>query len=61
MTKAAKMVAYIGITCTNCKAFAATQEDDAVKRRDRGRVLTRARTIEGDTAMKKLNQKMSTP
>jgi len=29
-----KMVAFCGITCTDCKAFIATQENDDAKRKD---------------------------
>lgn len=29
-----KMVAFCGLICRDCKAFIATQEDDAAKRRD---------------------------
>jgi len=29
-----KMIAYCGITCTECKAFIATQENDDTKRRE---------------------------
>ena len=41
-----KMVAFCGITCTDCEGFVATQEDDNIKRRQVAEAWSKAYGVE---------------